>query len=40
MVNHSIRCIGIPKRILLREVQSNILRMFVTMNGEVQKHSV
>ena len=38
VVNHSIHFIGIPKRIRLWEVQSNVVRMFVTMNGEVQKY--
>ena len=38
MVNHSIHFIGIPKRIRLWEVQSNVVRMFVTMNGEVPKY--
>ena len=37
MVNHSNHFIGIPKRSQLWEVQSNIVRRFVTMNGEIQK---
>ena len=37
VVNHSIR-LGKSKRILLWEVQSNVVGMFVTMNREVQKY--
>ena len=38
MVNHSVHFIGIPKRIQLWEIQSNVVRTFVTMNGEIQKY--
>ena len=38
VVNHSVHFIGMPKGIRLWEVQSNVIRTFVTMNGEVQKY--
>ena len=38
VVNHSIHFIGMPKGIRLWEVQSNVVRTFVMMNGEVQKY--
>ena len=38
MVNHSVHFIGIPKRIQLWEIQSSVVRMFFTMNGEIQKY--
>ena len=38
VVNHSIHFIGMHKRNRLWEVQSNIVRIFVMMNREVQKY--
>ena len=38
VVNHSIHFIDMPKGIQLWEVQCNVVRTFVTMNGEVQKY--